>query len=562
MNDLTKLFLQRRNYTPQKLQAINNPHHQKLQNIDELCAILKTVHDTHSRIVIMPDFDTDGISAGTVGYSGMAQLGFNVSLYLPIPADGYGIKVSDVENVLKQYPDVKYIITCDVGITCYDAFEYAAKHGIHVLVTDHHEEQVNKPKPLICDVIVNPCQLSETYKLRDICGAHVFYQVLCEYAQNYDQANYHWIQALAVFAGIGTIGDMMPLRNENRALVKKAVTMLRFLYMHKDLSSVFQNVSNTYKNSFLGLQDLLYAFHDAGKLRSINDLDEKFLGWTLVPTYNSVKRLNLSMVDVFGIFFGKTQEYRSQKATLLIKENEKRKQITKDYMAELEKETILNHQPFAPFIYLTDAPGGMLGLIANQLMRQNNVPTFVVNRVTLSGSGRSYAYFNVISELSNSEFDVAGHEQAFGIHFKDLEQIGRFYDYLVKNIVPRIKKEASKGPVFNFDMLLGKSSKLHPDMAIDNNAMLNFYKDVQTLKPFGVGFEEPNIGIGFTKNEAQFTTLSGGKHLKIILPTGLQLISWNHGSDIEKYAKQEESIVAGNLSINEFGGKKSIQLIF
>ena len=54
-NKLTKLFLKRRGYTNSFLTEINNPKHQKLQNIDELCEILKKVHDEHEKLVIMPD---------------------------------------------------------------------------------------------------------------------------------------------------------------------------------------------------------------------------------------------------------------------------------------------------------------------------------------------------------------------------------------------------------------------------------------------------------------------------------------------------------------------------
>ena len=83
-NQLTDLFLKRRGYTPEYLKEISDPNHQKLLNVEKLAQILKFVHDTQSKIVIMPDFDCDGDSAGTVGYAGLSQLGFNVSVYLII----------------------------------------------------------------------------------------------------------------------------------------------------------------------------------------------------------------------------------------------------------------------------------------------------------------------------------------------------------------------------------------------------------------------------------------------------------------------------------------------
>ena len=335
MQYLTNLFLTRRGYTPEYLTQINDPRHPDLMNLNKLCEILKDVHDSKARIVIMPDFDTDGISAATVGFAGMVQMGFNVALYAPLPAHGYGIRVSDIQNVMKSWPDVKYIITCDVGITCYDAFEYARQKGLHVLVTDHHDEKKIKPKPLICDVIVNPCQLNETYPLKGICGAHVFYQVLVRYSQMYtDNVTQGLINALNVFAGIGTIGDMMPLIKENRQLVKDTVQMLHYLYENDNLAESFPpQATLTYRRAFIGQKILMQQFHRHGKLMNDDSLDEKWLGWTLVPTYNSAKRLSLSMTKVFSIFFNANSQVQADCSDYLIEANDTRKRKTHEYMA-------------------------------------------------------------------------------------------------------------------------------------------------------------------------------------------------------------------------------------
>lgn len=565
-NPLTKLFLKRRNYNEQYFTDIYNPNHQPLQNIDKITTILKQIHDNYDQIVIMPDFDTDGISAATVGYAGLAELGFNVKLYTPNAGNGYGINVSDIKKVQAQFPDTKYIITCDVGITCYDAFKYAYEQGLKVLITDHHEEEKdeNKPMPLACEVIVNPCQLSETYKLRQICGAYVFWQVIYYYMKAYEPAKESQINRLRVFAGIGTIGDMMPLINENRRLIIDMVNILKMVYNNND-SSIVDNLPGCqiYRTAFQGLFTLLSAEKENGSLRSPDDLNEKYIGWTLGPTYNSAKRMDFPMSKVFSIFTSTNPKIRLQDSRELIANNEKRKVVTKEYSEELEEETENHLQPYAPYIYLTDAPGGIVGLLANEFMQKNKVPTFVINKNTYSGSGRSYPYFPVVTALAGSGFNAKGHNEAFGISFKNADQVKLFYDQLLDNITPLVKN-AAKEIKQDYDILLTSEPipKFQADGIVNSAECIGFYHDLELLHPYGQGFPEPRIAIVFPTKATELTTMGHEKqHLKATLANGLQLISWNHAELEPEILGQEYGVFIGNFSVNSFGGVNSLQMI-
>lgn len=563
-NRLTNLFLERRGYTGQYLEDANNGTHQKLKNIDELCEILDGVRKRHDKIVIMPDFDTDGISAGTM-FAGFCELGFNAGLYPPKSGRGYGIHVGDIKDMMNMFPSVKYIITCDVGITCYDAFEYAYQHGLKVLVTDHHEEQANKPKPLQCEVAVDPCLLDETYKQRDICGAFVLWQVLDEYSRAYmDSFAQEQIQRLRVFAGIGTVGDMMSIVHENRVLLKDTVTLLRLIYNNGDDSVVRMIPGCTaYKRAFNGLFILLKCYADNGQLRSPNDLDEKFIGWTIAPTYNSAKRLELPMNIVFGIFFGVNADIQKLCAEKLIKSNDERKVIVADDKKQLDQEYGEDLQPYAPFIYLTDAPGGVLGLLANQYEQENRLPTFVINKKTLNGSGRSFSYFPVITALKDTEFQVAGHEEAFGIGFKDMAQVARFYEYLVVNVLPLAQKALNEVKD-DCDLTLALNSDVDRkfDYLLNIDEATDFHHDMINLKPFGAGFPEPRIRVSFNSSDARFMTMgSKQNHLKIILPNSLQLIAWKKAAMTDKLEQEDTVSFTGDFSLNHFRGQTTLQMI-
>lgn len=559
---LFNLFLKSRGYTPDYLNTINMAGNRQLKNISQLCAILNQIHDSQQKIVIMPDFDCDGISSGTVGFAGLCQLGFNVGLYMPHPEQGYGIKIADIDRVLQSYPDVKWLITCDVGQTCYAAFKYAYSKGLKVLVTDHHEQTYAK-EPLQCEIVVNPCQFDEPYNKNrpdpnfNICGAYVLYQVLYHYTKQYQPDQLNLISALGVFAGIGTVGDMMPLIQENRLLIKFTVDMLNYLHDTPDLNMVLAGVNPIYFRAFNGLSLWLKVLEKEHKI--FGNIDEDFLGYTLIPMFNSVKRMNLPMTLVFSVFFSPDPQKQAEYAEDLVIANDQRKIKVKSYMGRIEQEVIDHKQPYAPYFYFTDADSGILGLIANQIKNTLRVPVFVLNRQNLAGSGRSYFYFPVVKMCQKTEFKAQGHNSAFGISFKDFNQFERFYKLVVNTLPPLVEKYRHLKPTYDLK-LVTRSNQGLPILTSANGS--EFVTDAKQLKPYGQGFKEPDLAIGVFSNQADFRTMGKNKqHLKIILPGNIELISWNNAKELDELNDTSSFIFHGNLGINHFKGKDTLQMI-
>lgn len=576
-NALTELFLNRRGYSYRYMQKIDDAQHRKLKNIEQMINVLHVIHERHEKIVIMPDFDTDGIDSGVIGFAGLSELGFNAGLYRPDPTNGYGIKVKDIQKVLQQFPDAKYIISCDVGITCYDAFFYAYQHGLKVLVTDHHEEmEVKKPakytengqtvigpKKLMCECKVDPCLLDETYKLRDICGAFVFWQILTEYARVYANIlTQDQISMLCLFAGMGTIGDMEPLVHENRNVIKKAISMMRFIY-NDDQPAIMKSIqgSEPFKAAFRGFYYLLDALKHDKKLMYSDDLDEKYMAWTLSPMFNSTKRMGESMDIIFGLFLADadTQQQLAQKVLAI---NEQRKIKVAEYYKAVMDSKKNKQQPYDPFIFFSKAPGRIIGLLANKIEEDTHLPTFAINEKTLAGSGRSYSYFPVIDELKNTEFTVMGHQQAFGIQFEGYAQIKRFYDYLNQNVLPKAIKYNSQVKD-DCDLTLAlEEDDGHYDFLLNAEQASQFHQDMLNLRPFGAGFAVPKIRILFNTQNVQMVAMGSEKqHLKIILPNGLQLISWKNAKLLDMIQKQKIASFTGDFDFNFFNGQRNLQLI-
>lgn len=557
MNRLIETYLSRRSYDEQFLSDINNDKHDKLLSIDELCAELKVIHDAGDHLVILPDFDMDGITSGVINFAGLSELGFNVSLFRPTPSDGYGFNEQTIQRLVNEFPDVKAIITCDVGITCYQGVAAANLMGIKVLITDHHLQEAGKENLLYANVVVNPNRTDETYKNKGICGAHVAWQILYQYSTLYESAfMIEQIRRLRVFAGIGTISDMMPLVYENRPLVKDACHICRLV--HSNGSSFFVDSMLgcvQYVRAFRGLYEVLNVFADAGKITKPGDINEEFFGYYLAPMFNSVKRLNGNMDVAFGVFFG---GYPKDSASTLYSMNEERKAAVASYFNTL----MSDNQPYAPYIYLSDAPSGILGLLATKLIKLTGEPTLVLAKGegnNYHGSGRAPSWFSAVSLIRNEGFFAAGHEGAFGVGVTDKRELKSLFAFLAKT-ADDIRPDIDDSAELAYDIHI--STLDNGDTNIDIPLFIEFISELRRLAPFGKGFEAPIVMFTFRPEDAEWTTMGSLKqHVKGTFPYGFELLCWNQAQLLSDWQDASLIHVFGHLGISEFRDRRTVNFI-
>lgn len=562
---LIDIMFKNRGYTPEFIADISNGSHADLYRVDEVVQRLRALYDNGSRIVVLPDFDMDGIMSGVIGYAGLAELGFNVALFIPDPNEGYEFTAATIRRLYSQYPDVCTILTCDVGTSCYDGIDEAKRLGVDVIVTDHHNTLFDFEECMHADVVVNPMQPSDSYEHSYICGAFVLYQCLMKYAEMYagplmcDQ-----MKRLSVFAGIGTISDMMPLLYENRCLVCDAIAFCRLLY--GDGNSWFVDCmpgSVVYKRAFIGLYSVFRVFAEKSKIRDGSSIDENFFGFYLAPMFNSVKRLGGQMTDAFDVFFGFDAV---GSANRLYDMNEKRKELVETSLSNI----FSSEQPFAPYVYFSDAPAGLFGLLAAKLMELDGLPKLVLRqdpvKHSFRGSGRSPVWYPLFSRATANEFYIAGHEHAFGAGFRDIADIERFCSFLAddcKKCYDAVDTDTIKPFIPDFTIALDGSG----DVGIDIPLFIEYISDVSKLAPFGQGFEKPCILLRFRAGDGVWSTLvskknSSKSHLKVELPYQFNVLCWNEGQMISRSDNPDELIeVTGHLELNEFRGDVSINFI-
>lgn len=565
MATLLELYLARRGLTAESYDDLDDGRHGALLRADEMVRRLRGIHDSGEHIVVLPDYDMDGICSGVIGLAGLSQLGFNVSLFIPDPSKGYGFGEGEVDRLVREHPGVAHVITCDTGVREGPGCRRLAELGIDVLVTDHHMEDPDDNVRQWASVVVDPCCYDDPYRLKGICGAHVLWQVLAMYARAYGDAHdREAIMRLRVFAGMGTVSDVMPLEHENRQLVRDSVSISRLCWANGSTwyLSTFSECCQFYRSAMYGVHCVMAALSDARKLSSPQDIDEELFAFYVAPCFNSVKRLGLPMRMAFDVFFGTEQMSAARE---IVKTNESRKRLERDTMRVIKG----SDQRLAPFVYvLKDAKPGVLGLLAGSLQRLHNMPCVVVNKRedgSWSGSGRSPEWYRFYTRTRAVGFDPRGHEVAFGFSCKDDAELFRLYAFLKEDVErvreeTRLARERGELPPAqpDYDFVIDDSGR--GDTPIDTDAFEEFIEACDDFRPFGKGFEPPKALLRFKLAESDIRKLGKDRsHVKFVLREGFEVICFGQASVVDAGLPETVNVI-GSLGINEFRGERHVQM--
>lgn len=582
--DLFSLLRERRGWSDEYLAAIENPDHDTLKDMDRMIAELKRIHDSQELLVVVPDYDMDGITSGVLGYAGFSELGFNVTLHIPDYTRGHDVSTADIAEVHSQYPAAKAIITCDGGVNSREGIALARSLGMTTLVTDHH---VELPPGCNADITVDPARIDETYANEGICGAHVLYQVLEAWAQAYMPAKLDSIHMLKLFAGIGTVSDVMPILFENRQLVRDSLSLARLLYtappadpeeeIDINSSTLMTLLRAGHHNpvfvaAFEGFAIALREFTRIGKLRSVADLNEGFYGFYLAPAFNAARRIGGSMSHCFGVFVSDTPEKKEACMREVLAGNELRKELTVQHLEAIET----TDQPLAPYVYFSDAPAGMLGLIASQLMHKTDLPTVVLNRAgetsqSHDGSARSPFWFPIIETMTAAGFTAIGHENACGVRVAGDDELRRFHqvmaaaaDSIMAGLLASGKLADATAP----DLRFGSTQDCDAGLS-DIEAIATMTERIELLTPFGKGFTRPEFELVLDLGQCHVATLgSESQHIKLTTRNGLKCLWWNSADEMYMDLKERaESVFPSDrqlrlkveFSMNNFRGNVSVQ---
>lgn len=543
---LVDLVLERRGWSDDYLRRIESDAHDELKDVPAMIEVLERARLERRKVTIAPDFDMDGITSGVLGYAGLSELGFDVELHLPDYRRGHDLRPEDVEEIHARWPQTSVLLTCDGGVNSHEGIAAARARGWTTLVTDHHQELEPGSS---ADVTVNPCRMDETYAHPAICGAHVLHQVLAAYTRRYQPHKQWEIHLLRLFAGIGTVSDVMPVLFENRRVLRDSLAIARMLwapppqpygpYSRPDpdgidvsRSTLLQILSvdahhPVYQRAFTGFALMLKAFAQVEKIRDVDDVDEGFYGFYLAPAMNAPRRTEEPLAKCFEVFTATTHEAMLEAAHEVIAGNERRKELTSHHLAELEE----SEQPSAPWVYLSDAPKGMLGLLASAMVARNGHPVMVLNHPArpgdpVSGSGRAPEWLGIIDTLDpHPGMTAIGHQQACGVRLESAARIDDLVEVLTEATEVALLGVAEQTRVG--DLVLGPGPECDGPLE-DLQALYEVADTVASLKPFGHGFLEPVVQVVLDPRDLRVRVIgSQEQHLRLTTRAGLPCLWWN-----------------------------------
>lgn len=514
--------------------------------------LMKNSINNNEKILIVGDYDVDGVISTYVLYTAISKCGGNVSFHIPDRIkEGYGINESIIRKASDDNVDI--IITCDNGIAAIEQVKLAKELGLKVIITDHHDvpfiEENEERKYVVpdADFVINPKQENCNYKFDKICGAGVAYKFIeCLYEEF--NINKEELYDLLQYVAIATVCDVVDLTSENRIIVKEGL----------------KRINNT---SNIGLRAL---FKETG-------LEEKIitvytLGFVIGPSINASGRLEQAEWALKMLLSDNEIEAK-ELAEKLNDLNKERQELTKEGLEEaieiIEKNNMTKDKVLV--VYLEDVHESIAGIIAGRVREKYNLPTIILTKAHdgAKGSGRSIEEYNMFEELLKCKDllgKFGGHPMAAGMSIPN-ENIDEFRNRL-NNVTTLTDEDII--PKVSIDMGLSLSQI--------NYELID---QISLLEPYGKANPKPTFGMKKLKVVEARILGKNRNVLKLKLTDGRLYIEGIYFGDIEGFENSVKdelgeieynkvfSGASNNLyldiicmpDINEFNGNKKVQLV-
>ncbi|MEM6795811.1 MAG: DHH family phosphoesterase, partial [Acidobacteriota bacterium] len=174
---------------------------------------LGQAREAGERVAIVGDYDVDGVTGTAMLDAVLRACGLKTLPILPHRMrDGYGLQASHVERAKAE--GCSPLVTVDCGTTARAQVELALGEGLGVIVTDHHlPGDAALPAEAM---LINPRQEGCEYPCEDLSGAGLAFKLALAFAERSGRPVDP--RLLLRIACLGTIADLVPLRDENRVI--------------------------------------------------------------------------------------------------------------------------------------------------------------------------------------------------------------------------------------------------------------------------------------------------------------------------------------------------------
>ena len=473
-------------------------------------------------ILIYGDYDADGITSTLILYETLEMLGARVIYYVPNRlVDGYGPNLARYQDFVDQ--GVQLILTCDNGVAGFEAIEWAMQAGVDVIVTDHHEVQATLPSAY---AVVHPRHPEGHYPFPDLSGAGVALKLATALLGEVPTE-------LVELAAIGTVSDVVSLRDENRTLVLSGLQLMR----------------DTMR---IGLRLMLEE-----EQVDMENMTADTIGFTIGPRLNAIGRLG-DPTPALELLKTQDEEEAQELLALINEKNQERKDLVANIMDQVSQR--LGQGPIPHIIIESDPswPAGVVGIVAGRLSEHYQRPALIfqyqADKGQYKGSGRSTEavhLFDWLTDIKEHLAQFGGHAQAAGMTVNQ-DQWQDFVAALQAKAQAQAESEPRKAPL-TIDLSL-KLSEIGTD----------FIQEVQLLGPFGMDNDKPVFAFEEAKLNQVRLIGTNSQHAKLVLGQDgqeLNAIGFDFADRMRDRQVGDSLTAVGHLDLNKWQNRVSPQLL-
>ena len=456
--------------------------------IDDACDLILMHVEAANRITIHGDYDVDGVTSTAILVGVLRDLGGDVDWYLPSRAeDGYGLSAATVARLAAR--GTQLLITADCAITAVDEVAAARAAGIDVVVTDHHSPRADGVLP---DApIVHPAVCG--YPCADLCAAGVAYKLAGALlgAAGRDPAA---ADADLDLVALATIADCVPLRGENRRLVRAGLKALAV-------------------TTRPGLRALMKVSR-----ADPSRIDARAVGFRLAPRINAAGRLERADAGL-ELLLTTDDARAAQIADELDRLNSERRHTETRILFEAEAQVAQMGERMAYVLAGEGWHKGVIGIVASRIAERHHRPAVLIalepdaseagSQARGTGSGRSIAGFDLLGGLDAAAAHLVrhgGHRAAAGCEILASE-VDAF----------RAAFEAHAAATLRPEDLV--SVQRADAIAAGDELGLALAEELELLAPFGIA----NPSVSLLVPAARFSdarTMGEGKHARFSVQSG------------------------------------------
>jgi single-stranded-DNA-specific exonuclease len=493
-----------------------------LPGVHEACEALLRHVAAGSQIVVHGDYDVDGVCSTAILVRALRGLGADPRWHIPSRADGYGLSVETVERIAASGAGL--LVTVDCAITATAEVARARELGLEVVVTDHH-----RPGPELPDcVVVHPALGG--YPFPELCAAAVAHK-LAEAMYRIAGRDPTALAEDLDLVGLATVADVVPLRGENRRLVREGLVAL----------------SRTTKPGLRALMRVARVERDRAT--------EHALGFRLAPRLNAAGRLQRADASL-ELLLTDDEGRAADVADELDLLNRERQDTETRIL--FEAEAARAEHPEAP-AYVLAGEGwhpGVIGIVASRMVERYHRPCVVIalDGDVGRGSGRSIGAYDLHAGLAACASHLTrfgGHRAAAGLEI-DRGSIAAFREALVAHAASVLSPA---------DLI----AEQRIDAVVPGDALgAALAEELELLAPFGHGNPAPTLLVPAARVSEVRSMGEEGQHARFTLSGGgtrARAVAFRTAARLLPASDEERNDAAVRLELNEWNGTVEPRLV-